>query len=165
MAKNDDTSARQGELSEPGAGQTGARRYRLHQKMISIGNDYWIENEQGEKVYKIDGKVGIHKSFNLEDARGNRLAKVHKVLVSLKETMEIAGASGEQIATVKKDLITPLREHFVVKVTNGPDLEIQGNILDHEYSIGDGERTVAEVSKKLFNIRELLQHYHPARSG
>jgi uncharacterized protein YxjI len=29
---------------------------------------------------------------------------------------------------VKKALITPLRERWVVKIKGGPDLEVQGNI-------------------------------------
>jgi uncharacterized protein YxjI len=29
-------------------------------------------------------------------------------------------------------MITPLRERWVVKVEDGPDLRVQGNIVDHE---------------------------------
>jgi uncharacterized protein YxjI len=132
----------------------GSKRYIMRQKMVSIGNDYWIENEQGEQVYKIDGKIGWHKTFIFEDPRGKRLAKIHKVLVTVKETMEIEGPDGEKLAVVKKDLFTPLKEHFVVDVKNGSDLEIHGNILDHEYSIEDGRNKVAQVSKKLFHVRD-----------
>jgi hypothetical protein len=38
--------------------------------------------------------------------------------------------------------------------TNGPDLEVQGNILDHEYGIGEGRDKVAEVSKKWYRLRD-----------
>jgi uncharacterized protein YxjI len=36
----------------------------------------------------------------------------------------------------------------------GPDLEVKGNILDHEYTIGEGRDKVAEVSKKWFRLRD-----------
>jgi uncharacterized protein YxjI len=68
--------------------------------------------------------------------------------------MEIEGPNGEQLAMVKKALITPLRDRWVVKIGSGPDLDVQGNILDHEYSIGEGRNKVAEVSKKWFRIRD-----------
>ncbi len=55
---------------------------------------------------------------------------------------------------VKKALITPVRERWVVKIKGGPDLEVQGNILDHEYTIGEGRDKVAEVSKKWFRLRD-----------
>ena len=138
-----------------GREQTGAKRYQLRQKLIAIGNDYWIENEQGETVYKIDGKaLRWRKTFILEDAHGNRLAKIQKPVMTVKETMEVAGPDGEQLALVKKDLLTPLKEHFVVKLKNGPDLEVHGNILDHEYSMDAGSAKVAAVSKQWLHVRD-----------
>ena len=135
--------------------QTGVKRYKISQKMVSVGKDYWIENEQGEHVYQIDGKVLTWKqTFYVEDAHGKKLAKIKKHILKIKETMEIEGSEGEQLAEVRKDLFTPLREHFVVKVKNGPDLEIHGNILDHEYTIGDDQNKVAHVSKKWLNLRD-----------
>jgi uncharacterized protein YxjI len=68
--------------------------------------------------------------------------------------MEVEGPDGERLALVTKALFTPLKEHFVVRVKNGPDLEIHGNILDHEYTIGDGRDKVAKVSKKFFHVRD-----------
>jgi uncharacterized protein YxjI len=135
-------------------GLAGGKRYLLHQKMVSIGNDYWIENEQGETVYQVDGKIGLHKTFNFNDAHGNRLVKIRKSLLALKETMEVEEPGGDQLAVVKKDLFTPLKEHFVVNVKNGPNLDIHGNILDYEYTIGDGSSQVAAVSKKFFHLRD-----------
>jgi uncharacterized protein YxjI len=58
------------------------------------------------------------------------------------------------LAKVKKAIITPVRDRWTVKIGGGPDLEIQGNILDHEYRIGEGRQKVGEVSKKWFRIRD-----------
>jgi uncharacterized protein YxjI len=135
-------------------GGTSWRRYTMRQKMVSIGNDYWVENEQAEKVYEIDGKIGLHKNFIFKDVHGKTLAKIHKVLLTVKETIEIEGPNGEKLAEVKKDLFTPLKEHFIVTIRNGPDLEIHGNILDHEYTIGSGSKKLAQVSKKLLHMRD-----------
>jgi uncharacterized protein YxjI len=41
-----------------------------------------------------------------------------------------------------------------VKIKDGPDLDVQGNILDHEYEIKEGRRKVAQVSKKWFRVRD-----------
>ena len=61
---------------------------------------------------------------------------------------------GSSLATVKKAMVTPLRERYSVSVAGGPDLDVQGNILDHEYEISAGRDKVAEVSKKWFRIRD-----------
>jgi uncharacterized protein YxjI len=145
---------RGGPRGGPG-GAGGATHYQMRQKMISIGDDFWIENDRGEKVYKVDGKaLRVRQTLILEDAHGKELAKIQEKMLRIKDTMEVEGPGGETIATVKKALITPLRDRWVVKVKNGPDLEVQGNILDHEYTIGEGRDKVAEVSKKWFRIRD-----------
>ena len=68
--------------------------------------------------------------------------------------MEIEDPGGHTVATVKKALITPLRDRWTVTVADGPDLDVKGNIVDHEYTIEDGRSTVAEVSKKWFRIAD-----------
>ena len=42
----------------------------------------------------------------------------------------------------------------MVKIGDGPDLDIQGNILDHEYTFTDGRAAVATVSKRWFRVAD-----------
>jgi uncharacterized protein YxjI len=138
-----------------GTRRGAGNRYQMRQKMVSIGDDFWIENEQGQKVFKVDGKaLRVRNTLKFEDAHGNELCKIQERMLRVKDSMEIEGPGGERLAMVKKALITPLRDRWVVKIGNGPDLDVQGNILDHEYSIGEGRDKVAEVSKKWFRIRD-----------
>jgi uncharacterized protein YxjI len=61
---------------------------------------------------------------------------------------------GKTVATVKKALITPLRDRFSIEVEDGEEMEAKGNIVDHEYEIErDGDK-VAEVSKRWFRVRD-----------
>jgi uncharacterized protein YxjI len=55
---------------------------------------------------------------------------------------------------VKKALISPLRDRWAVTIENGQDLEIQGNVLDHEYTFTDGHTRVATVSKQWFRVAD-----------
>ena len=133
----------------------GAIRYQMREKLVSIGDDFWIENQHGEKTYKIDGKaLRVRDTLKFEDRQGRELAKIQEKKVRVKDTMKIEGPSGETLATVKKALITPVRDRWTIKVEGGPDLEIQGNILDHEYKIEDGRTKVAEISRKWFRVRD-----------
>jgi uncharacterized protein YxjI len=133
-----------------------AARYQMRQKMVSIGDDFWIENEQGQRVFKVDGKaLRVRGTLIFEDAHGNELCKIQEKMLRVKDSMEIESPSGERLAMVKKALISPLRDRWMVKLGDGPDLEVQGNILDHEYSILEGRRNkVAEISKKWFRLRD-----------
>ena len=130
-------------------------RYKIRQKLISIGDDFWIENAKGQKVFKVDGKaLRIRKTLEFEDTNGKKLAQIKERLLSIKDTMVIEDAKGKDIATVKKALISPLRDKWNVNVKGGKDLTVQGNILDLEYDIKQGFKKVAEVSKKWFTITD-----------
>lgn len=130
-------------------------RYKIRQNLISIGDDFWIENEAGQKVFKVDGKVlRIRKTLVFEDAHGKKLAQIQERLLAIKDTMAVEDANGNQIALIKKALIAPLRDRWSVDVKNGPDLDVQGNILDHEYTIKQGRDKVAEVSKKWLSLTD-----------
>jgi uncharacterized protein YxjI len=130
-------------------------RYKMQQKIVAFGDDFNIENDAGQVVFKVDGKMlRVRDTLFFRDVQGNELCKIQERIARIKDTMKIEGPNGETLAMVKKALITPLRERWVVKIGNGPDLEVQGNILDHEYNIGEGRALVAEVSKKWFRIRD-----------
>ena len=122
---------------------------------MAIGDDFWIENQAGQRVFKVDGKaLRIRDTLKFEDAHGNVLCQIQEKKVRVKDSMEIEGPHGDRLAMVKKALITPVRDRWTVKIGNGPDLDVQGNILDHEYRIEEGRTRVAEVSKKWFRIRD-----------
>lgn len=130
-------------------------KYKIRQDLISIGDDFWIEDEDGRKVFKVDGKVlRIRKTLVFEDAKGRKLAQIQERLLTIKDTMVIEDADGKDIATIKKALIAPFRDKWDVKIKNGPDLDVQGNILDHEYTVKQGRNKVAEISKKWFRLTD-----------
>ena len=130
-------------------------RYKIRQKLISIGDDFWIENQEGKKVFKVDGKVlRIRKTLVFEDINGKPLCQIKERLLTIKDTMVIEDPDGKDIAVVKKALIAPLRDRWDVKIKDGEDLVVQGNIFDHEYGVKQRRRKIAEVSKKWFSITD-----------
>jgi uncharacterized protein YxjI len=130
-------------------------RYKIKQKLFSIGDDFWIENQDGQKVFKVDGKaLRLRETLIFEDMDGKKLCQIQERWLPIKETMAIDGPDGKQLAVIKKALLTPLRDKWDVKVKGGPDLDVQGDILDHEYAIKRGWNKVAEVSKKWFSLTD-----------
>ena len=136
-------------------GGGGKNRYQMRQKLASIGDDFWIENDARQRMYKVDGKaLRLRSTLIFEDPSGHELYKIQERVARIRDTMEVEDAGGHSAATVKKAMITPLRERWSVKVGNGPDLNVQGNLLDHEYTIGEGGGKVAEISKKWFRVAD-----------
>lgn len=137
-------------------GGTPPSRYQMREKLLAFGKDAYIEDADGRKLFHVDGKVlRVRDTLFFKDMQGNTLAKIQERKLRIKDTMAIQGPDGETVATVKKALIAPLRERWVAKIGDGPDLEVQGNILDHEYKISAGRQKVAEVSKRWFRVRDI----------
>jgi uncharacterized protein YxjI len=126
----------------------------MREKLFAIGDDYWIETDSGERAFKVNGKaLRIRDTLVLETPTGDELFKIQEKKLSVRDKMEIE-RDGRTIATVKKALITPLRDRFSIEVEGGEDMEAKGNIVDHEYKIERGGDKVAEASKRWFRIRD-----------
>ena len=132
-----------------------AVRYQMREKLLSIGDDSWIEDESGRRAFKVNGKaLRVRKTLVIEDPQGNELAKIQDRPVHVRDVMEIEGPDGSSLAKVTKAMITPLRDRFSIDVAGGAELSAHGNIVDHEFEIEADGTKVAEVSKKWFRVRE-----------
>ncbi len=128
-------------------------RFQMRQKLLSIGDDFWIEDDQGERVYKVDGKaLRIRDTFVLEDRDGNEVAKIQEKKLHVRDTMDVE-RGGRTLATIHKALVG-IRDRFDIDVEDGEDLKARGNIVDHEYEIKRNGDVVASISKKWFRVRD-----------
>jgi uncharacterized protein YxjI len=129
-------------------------RYKLQRRLFSIGEDFWIENEQGEQVYKVDGKAfSLRETFVLEDSNGSELMTIEAKLLAVRPTMKIL-RQGQLFATVTKKLLTFLHQHYTIQVEGGPAYEAEGNITSHEYDVATNGAVVAHISKDWFSIED-----------
>ncbi|MCM4080332.1 LURP-one-related/scramblase family protein [Paractinoplanes hotanensis] len=128
--------------------------YVIRERFFSIGDDFDVLDEHGAKVFHVDGKVlSVRNKVVIEDPSGQEVASLHRHLVSLRPTYEIR-IGGEKAAEVRKKLFTPFREKFTIDVPGPDDLEMKGDLLDHEYVIERGGEEVAAVSKRWLTIRD-----------
>jgi uncharacterized protein YxjI len=126
-------------------------RYVMRQKFLSWGDDFTIQDETGQDVFYVDGKVfSLGNQLSFQDMPGNELAFIRQKLLAWGPTYEIY-RRGELQAIVKKALFTLFQCRFSVDVPGPDDLEATGDLLDHEYSFTRGGRTVATVSKRWFS--------------
>jgi uncharacterized protein YxjI len=133
-------------------GPSGSR-YQMRQRLLSIGDDYWIEDEQGRRAFRVDGKaLRVRQTFVLEDADGNEVAKIQERKLSVRDKMAIE-RGGDSLATVRKALVG-LRDRFSIDLARGGEMKATGNIVDHEYEIDRDGQTIATVSKRWFRVRD-----------
>ena len=128
--------------------------YVIRERFFGIGDDFDILDEHGNKLLRVDGKVlSVRNKLVIEDLAGVELATVHRHLVSLRPTYEIR-IGGEKAAEVRKRLFTPFHDKFTIDVPGPDDLEMRGNLFEHEYTIEQGGFEVARVSKQWLTIRD-----------
>ena len=126
----------------------------MREKVFAIGDDFWIDTEDDEHAFKVDGKaLRLRSTFVLETLSGDELLRVQERKLRIRDTMELE-RDGESAGTVKKALISPLRERFTIALADGRELTAKGNIVDHEYEIERDGQKIAEISKRWFRIRD-----------
>jgi uncharacterized protein YxjI len=135
-------------------GSSGGTQYQMREKMFAIGDDFWVETGGGERAFKVNGKaLRVRDTLVLESPAGEDLYTIQEKKLSVRDKMEIE-RDGRTVASVKKALVSPLRDRFSIGVEGGEDMEAKGNIVDHEYKIERGGDKVAEVSKRWFRVRD-----------
>ena len=134
-------------------GEDGTK-YQMREKMFAIGDDYWIETDGGERVFKVNGKaLRVRDTLVLEMPGGDEVFTIQEKKLSVRDKMEIE-REDRTVATVRKALVSPLRDRFSIDVEDGPDMEAKGNIVDHEYQIERDGDEIAEGSKRWFRVRD-----------
>jgi uncharacterized protein YxjI len=129
-------------------------RYKMRQKLISLGEDFTIEDAAGNPAFEVDGKVmTLRETFELKDRQGNVVATIRSKLLSVRSKMDVL-RDGDVVATITKAFFAPLRQNFKVDIPGGKDLDVDGSILDHEYTLRRGDDVVGQVSKRWFTFTD-----------
>ena len=128
--------------------------YLIRERFFRLGEDSDITDEQGRPVIQVDGKVlTLHDRLVLRDPNGQEVAQVPRQLVALRPTYDVS-VGGREVAEVRKHLFTPFGDRFTIDLPGPDDLEMTGDLLDHEFTIRRGDQTVATVSKRWFSMRD-----------
>src|SRR5213078_2075556 len=82
----------------------GGTRYRMHEKLFSIGDDFWIDTDDDRHAFKVDGKaLRVRSTFVLETPSGEELLRIQERKLRIRDTMELE-RDGRSVATVRKAL-------------------------------------------------------------
>src|SRR2546423_12629059 len=89
---------RQERRGGPLGGGGDKTHYQMREKLVSIGDDYWIENDHGEKVFKVDGKaLRIRQTLIFEDRSGRGVGQIQGRMLRIQGRMEIGKPPWKQI--------------------------------------------------------------------
>jgi uncharacterized protein YxjI len=128
--------------------------YLIRERFFRLGEDSDITDDQGRPAFRVDGKVlSLRNRLIIRDPDGREVAQVHRKLATLRPTYKVT-VGGEEAAEVRKRLFTPFVDRFTIDLPGPDDLEMTGDLLDHEFTIRRGDQVVATVSKRWFSVRD-----------
>lgn len=129
-------------------------RYEVRERLFAIGEDYWIEDENGHKAFLVDGKaMRVRDTFELKGPDGRVLIDIHEKMLALRDTM-VVERGDEQLAKVKRKRLSLLRNHYRVELVDGTELDVSGKILDREFAIEYDGELLAEISRRWLRVRD-----------
>lgn len=129
-------------------------KYLVRDKLLAIGDDYWIEDEDGRHAFLVDGKaLRFRDTLELEDPEGRVLLTLREKLFTLRDAMTLE-RDGVRLAVVRRKRLSLLRNHFRVTMAEGTELDVSGRILDREFKVEYEGELLALISRQWYRIRE-----------
>ncbi|CAL9511459.1 hypothetical protein SUDANB108_03670 [Streptomyces sp. enrichment culture] len=129
-------------------------RFLVYDRLLGFGDDYWIEDEHGAKVFLVDGKaLRLRDTWELKDPQGHVLVDIHQKMLALRDTMVLQRA-GEPLATIRRKRLSLLRNHYRVSLADGSELDVSGKILDREFAVEYDGELLAVISRRWLTVRD-----------
>jgi uncharacterized protein YxjI len=137
-------------MTLPPAGHT----YVLNQKLLSLSGDLWIQDEQGNNAFQVDGKAfSLRRTLLLLDPSGNPLYAIGKSLAHIHRTFEIKRGDAI-VATIQEALVNFFGDHFTITLASGDPLSVKGDFIGREFRISRAGSDVIVTSRKWLAIRD-----------
>ncbi|MFF5969122.1 LURP-one-related/scramblase family protein [Streptomyces collinus] len=129
-------------------------RFLVYDRLLGFGDDYWIEDDHGGKVFLVDGKaLRLRDTWELKDTQGRVLVDIHQKMLALRDTM-VLQRSGEPLATIRRKRLSLLRNHYRVSLADGNELDVSGKILEREFAVEYDGELLAVISRRWLTLRD-----------
>ncbi|MFB7515551.1 LURP-one-related/scramblase family protein [Streptomyces sp. NPDC056144] len=129
-------------------------KYLVRDKIFAIGDDYWIEDEDGRHAFLVDGKaMRLRDTLELKGPDGQVLITLRQKVFSLRDAMTLE-RDDRPLATIRRKRLSLLRNHYRVTLVDGTELDVSGRILDREFTVEYEGELLAHISRKWLRVRD-----------
>lgn len=119
------------------------------QRFFSWFDSYDIYDEEGNTVFTVEGQLSWGHCLHVKDAMGRHIATLQQRVLTFLPKFEIY-IEEQYVGCITKEF-TFFKPRFVIDC-NG--WEIDGEWMEWDYTITDGSRCVATISKDLFHMTD-----------
>lgn len=121
-------------------------RLNFKQRFFSWLDSYDIYDEDGNTVFTVEGKLSWGHCLHIKDAYGNHIGTLQERIFTFLPQFEIY-INDRYVGCIKKEF-TFFKPQFTIDC-NG--WQVNGQWMEWDYTIVDGPRKVAAISKELFH--------------
>ncbi len=121
-------------------------RLNFKQRFFSWLDSYDIYDEDGNTVFTVEGQLSWGHCLHIKDAGGNHIGTLQERIFTFLPQFEIY-IHDSYVGCIKKEF-TLFKPQFTIDC-NG--WQVDGQWMEWDYTIMDGRRQVAAISKELFH--------------
>lgn len=124
-------------------------RYKIRQKVFSIGDKFTIKNQYEDDVYSVQGKVfSFGDKLRICDMAGNELIYIEQKVFKFLPEYHIY-MNNSHVAMVKKEF-TFFKPRLYIESSQGR-FEVDGGFLAHNFTVAKNGHIVASVDKRILS--------------
>jgi uncharacterized protein YxjI len=121
---------------------------------FGAGRDFAVFDESDNQVLFVDGKIGATPKAEVKDAHDQVVYKVKGQFLGIPKKMDVTDASGAEVASLKAKMFSPIKSRMTMTMADGSTWEVEGTIMEKNYTISSNGSPVARVSQKWMTVRD-----------
>lgn len=119
-------------------------RLYIEEKIFTWGDKFSVRDEQGNEKYYVEGEVfTFGKKLHVYDRHGREVAYIEQELLTFLPSYHVY-VGERQVARIDREFSFFSPKYYV----SGPDWEVNGHFLEHDYEITQNGRPVVTIEKE-----------------
>lgn len=131
----------------------GMKRFVVKSK-FGMGRDFEVLDENEQRAYFVDGKLGMRPTAEVQDADGAIVYKIRGHLMGIPKKVTIMDADEKELATIKSKFFSPLKSKMDLETVDGGLWQLEGNLIEKEYAVTSEGRTILNITQKWLTVRD-----------
>ncbi|WP_225744937.1 LURP-one-related/scramblase family protein [Marinilactibacillus sp. Marseille-P9653] len=119
-------------------------KYFIKQKVFSFNNQFSVKDESGQALYQVEGKMlSLGNKLRIYNMYQEEVLYIEQKLLTFLPEYDLY-KNGEKVATVKKEFRFFKNDYSIL----GPDWNVEGSIMAHDYVIEQRGNVIADINKE-----------------
>jgi uncharacterized protein YxjI len=133
----------------------------LVKSKFGAGRDFAVLDPTTEQQqFFVDGRIGLRPIAEIRDSADHSVYQVRGRLFGIPKHMTISDSSGAEVASLRAKMFSPIKSRMTLSMANGSTWELEGNLIEKDYSISAAGRAVVQITQK---VGDDSRHLHTRR--